>query len=374
MKEAVLALTAAILFNMGGSLFLAGVYPGGATGYIRYPNGTIVGFSVAQSSATIYPGAVVLDEAGRSALMILGDGLLAYTVGDHLYPLGSYRKTLPPYRVYEGYAVVGNRLVYANGTMLVYPLGYTPVGLYHGSIVLDAPQGLMLVSERSALLYPGIHPLAICPEGILVSANKTLGVLSGSTITLYKVDGYRLSWGGTLDWSTAACIQDGIAYTSTLRDKGKVVVVVAKHNYCRIYYTDPPAKAVGIASNGTRLTIAFQVVGDARIATATCNASVVDVEVKVVKVSPPEPRVERLRRITAHLEGLRVERGEFRPSPVSDNLLLAFYEVAATVYHKGGRGKRGTETPILLTALAIAALAAFLLARRRRSAESALQH
>ena len=370
MKEAIIALVALTLFNMGGSLFLAGVYPGGATGYIRYPNGTIVGFSATQSSAAIYPEAVIIDESGHSALVIVGNGLLAYLAGSRLYPLSSYRKVLPPYAVYYGYAVVGDRLVYANGTMLVYPPGYSPVGLYKGSIILDTPKGLVVASRGSALLYPGVHPLAVCPNGILVSVNGTPGILNGSTLKLYHVEGYRLAWGGTLDWSIAACIPDGIAYTSTSRQKGKVAIVVSGHA-CRIYYTEPPAKVVGIASNGTRLTIAFQVVGDARIETASCKVSVSSIEARAVQVSPPEPRVERLRGVAIRLEAHRVAHSGFQPSPVSDNLLLAVYTLQAA---EQPRPRHGAQAYVLAAAIAAAAVAALLLARRRRSAESALQH
>lgn len=370
MKEALLALVAFTLFNMGGSLFLAGVHPGGATGYISYPNGTVVGFSATQSSAIIYPGAVILDQASSSALMVVGNGLLVYLADGRLYPLGSYRKALPPYTVHEGYAVVGDRLVYANGTMLVYPPGYTPVGFYRDSLVLDTPSGLMMVSGGSTLLYPGLHPIAVCPNGILVSANGTPGILSGSTLTLYRVEGYRLAWGGTLDWSIAACIPGGIAYTSTSSQRGRVAVVVSG-NDCRVYYTEPPAKVVGVASNATRLTIAFQVVGDARIATAACKASITSLEVRAVHASPPKPRVEKLRGTAARLEGRRVERNWFQPSPVSDNLLLAVYTLHAAVRPRPGHG---AQVYMLVAALAAAAVVALLLAGRRRSAESALQH
>lgn len=372
MKHALL-LAALVVFNMGGSLFLAGVYPGGATGYIRYPNGTIVGFEATPSTALLYPGLAVLDAGGGESLIVAPGGLLVYRVDGLGYPAGFLRRTLPPYSIGEGYAVLGDSIVLANGTMLSYPQGYSPVGFYNGSLVLDTPKGLMMLSGGHALLYPGLHPVAICDRGILVSVNGTPGVLRGDVLTLYRVPGHPLEWGGVLDWSIAACTPTGVAYTSV--EGGSKATVIVEGGQCTIVYTEPPAKAAGVAANATTLTLAFQAAGRASIREKQCSVHVSSVRVEPIEAKPPVVKRRQLAPAELRAPQVTIERRGYEPSPVADNLILAVYRLGV---EGGARRVKPSWAPILslgvLGAAAAAAATAALVLLRRRSAESAPQH
>ena len=373
------ALLAVILFNMAGSVFLAGVYAGGATGYIKYPNGTLVGFIATLKDARLYPGLAVLDASGDGLLFAAKNGLLVYQVGGSVYRVGRLRETLPPYTVGEGYAVIGNKLIYANGTLIEYPQGYSPVGFYKGSLVLDSPRGLILIEPRGgALLYPGVNPVAVCRDSIIVSVNGTVGLLKGDELVVYNVEGYRLAWGGVIDWSIAACIPGGVAFTAE-GPRGKSVVIAAR-NWCKAVEVNPPAKAIGVASNGTLLTIAVQVAGSPKVSISECNASIHRVKVHPLETSPPEARIEELESRGIGVEGLVVHRQEFHPSPVADNVLILAYRIEARGVDTGVAPGGATLPPgarvwPFITLAAFAAILVLLYySARRRSAESAPQH
>ncbi len=346
-------LLALLVFSLAGKTLLAGVSPGAAVGWVEYPNGSIAGFvAYAGGAALLYPGYAVLDYLDGYALLVGPGGLVYYATPGGAYAVAPLRKTLPPKQLLPGgYAVVGNMLVYPNGSALVLPPGYTPVAPLPRGYAADTPRGLLIVEGGRARLYPGIHGVNPCGDALIVAVNGSVGVLRDGELTLYVVRGAGLEWGGTLDFSVAACIPGGVAYTT--RYRGSAAVVIATGRYCRVVYTTPPAEAAGVDANETSITVAFNAPGRVEVKTSNCTVEVVAEHVEPVSVEPP--RVHTLRLEAAHAPA-PLEARVGAPTPVSENIVLLVYGLG------GGPGAPAPRAPRLVNAALAAVLAAVVLA------------
>ena len=150
-----------------------------------------------------------------------------------------------------------------------------------------------------------------------------------------------------------------------------MVIVDVERGSCYEVRPAATATAAGVAAEGDKVTIVFQAPGEPRLEWMKCSVTTERLRVKPVET---RVRVERftLKPVRLSLEPLSLPGTEFRPSPVSDNILVA---IARLPREPRGGSAQGTLLP-LGAAATIAAAAALLAiaARRRRSAESAPQH